>query len=86
MAWNGFAKMILMPATMLALCLALGIRGDRLEELVLLSALPPAFISVMLAGKTDTYVGPASSSLIISALAFAGTAPAWMAISRYFAG
>lgn len=85
-AWNGFAKMVLVPATMLAVCLALGIGGDRLEEMVLLAALPPAFISVMLAGKTHTYIGPASSSLIISALAFAATAPAWMAISRYFGG
>jgi len=85
-AWNGLAKMVLVPATMLGACLALGIGGDRLEELVLLSALPPAFISVMLAGKTNTYIGPASSSLIIGALSFAATAPAWMAISRYFAG
>ncbi len=83
--WNAIVKLVLMPACMLALALWMGITGTKLEELVLLSALPPAFTGIVLAGRYQTYVSLSSSTLIVTAILFAGAAPAWIAIARHFA-
>lgn len=82
--WNSLVKMILMPATMLAAGLYFGVSGARLEEIVLLAALPPAFTGIVMAGRFQTYVSLASSTLIVCVLAFAVAAPAWIAIVRHF--
>jgi predicted permease len=84
--WNAGVKMVLIPATMLAAALACGITGDKLQQIVLLSALPPAFTGVVVAGRFQTYVSPASSTLIVGALTFAAAAPFWIAVARYFGG
>ncbi len=83
--WNTIVKLVLMPATMLALALWMGITGSKLEELVLLSALPPAFTGIVLAGRYQTYIGLSSSTLIVTAILFAAAAPAWIAIARHLA-
>lgn len=85
-AWNTVVKLLLMPASMLALALAFGITGEKLEQLVLLAALPPAFTGIVLAGRYQTYVELASSTLIVTALLFAGAAPLWIMISRSYGG
>ncbi|MGU3496165.1 AEC family transporter [Xanthobacteraceae bacterium A53D] len=84
--WNSVVKIILMPASMLALALILGISGAKLEEVILLTALPPAFTGIVIAGRFQTYVSLASSTLIVTVIMFAVAAPMWIAIARHFAG
>lgn len=63
-----------------------GVRPTHLEEVVLLAALPPAFSGIVIAGREQTYVDLASSTLIVSVVAFAGAAPLWTALARHLAG
>jgi malonate transporter len=81
-AWNAVVKLVLMPASMLALARAFGITGAPLEEIVLIAALPPLFTGVILAVRYRSYVETASSTLVLTALLFAGAAPIWIAIAR----
>lgn len=83
--WNTVVKLLLVPACMLGGALWLGISGEKLEELVLLATLPPAFTGIVLAGRYQTYVGLASSTLIVTSFLFAVAAPAWIALVRYIA-
>ena len=80
--WNTIVKLLLMPASMLGLGLALGFTGETLEQLILISALPPVFTGMILANRYHTYIEMASSTLIVTALLFAGAAPMWIAIAR----
>ena len=82
--WNSLVKIVLMPASMLAAGLAVGISGSHLEQIVLLAALPPAFTGIVMAGRFQTYVSLASSTLIVCVLSFAIAAPIWIAIVRHF--
>ena len=50
--------------------------------MVLIAALPTAFIGMILSIRYHDYVETASSTLIVTALLFAGAAPAWIAITR----
>jgi predicted permease len=85
-AWNALIKLVLMPASMLALGRALGITGATLEQMVLIAALPPVFAGMILAVRYHTYVEPASSTLVVTALLFAVAAPMWIVIARSFSG
>lgn len=84
--WNTVVKLVLLPASMLALALWFGITGVKLEELILLATLPPVFTGMVLAGRYQTYVDLASSTLIVSVILFAIAAPTWIAITRHFIG
>ncbi|MBI1648934.1 AEC family transporter [Hyphomicrobium sulfonivorans] len=83
--WNTIVKLVFVPACMLGGAMWLGISGIKLEELVLLATLPPAFTGIVLAGRYQTYVGLASSTLIVTSFMFAIAAPAWIALVRYLA-
>jgi malonate transporter and related proteins len=83
-AWNAIIKLLLMPASMLALGRALGLAGETLEQMILIAALPPVFAGMILAVRYHTYVETASSTLIVSSLLFAGAAPMWIAIAARF--
>ncbi|MCJ8142118.1 AEC family transporter [Ancylobacter sp. A5.8] len=84
--WNSVIKVGFMPASMLALALATGVSATHLEQVVLLAALPPAFSGIVIAGREHTYVGLASSTLIVSVLGFAVAAPLWTGLARHLAG
>ncbi len=84
--YNTICKLILMPASILIVGLAAGIEADKLQMLVLLGALPPAFSGIIIASRFQTYVRTGTSSLAISTLLFAITAPFWLFVSRYFTG
>lgn len=84
--WNSLVKVGLMPASMLALAVMTGVSPTHLEQVVLLAALPPAFSGIVIAGREQTYVGLASSTLIVSVIGFAVAAPLWTALARHFAG
>ena len=85
-AWNSLVKLVLMPGSMLAGALWIGLSGDRLEELVLLAALPSLFTSVVLAGRYRVYVAPATSTMVVTSIGFALAAPAWIALARAVGG
>ena len=85
-AWNGLVKLVLMPGSMLAGAIWVGLSGDRLQELVLLAALPTLFTSVVLAGRYRVYVEPATSTMIVTSIGFALAAPAWIALARAAGG
>jgi malonate transporter len=53
--------------------------------MVLIATLPPVFAGMILAIRYHSYVEIASSTLIVSALLFAGAAPIWIAIARSLA-
>lgn len=81
-AWNTLVKLVLLPACIPGAGLWVGIPGEKLDELVLLAALPSAFMGVMSAGQYNTYIVPASSTLIVTFMLFAGAAPVWIDITR----
>ena len=85
-AWNGLVKLVLMPGSMLAGAIWVGLSGDRLQELVLIAALPTLFTSVVLAGRYRVYVEPATSTMIVTSIGFALAAPAWIALARAAGG
>ena len=85
-AWNCLGKLILLPALTFGLAIWMGISGQKFQELVLLAALPPAFSGIILASRYKTYVEPAASTLIISTILFALTAPFWMYLTKHFGG
>jgi malonate transporter and related proteins len=82
--WNVVVKLLLMPASMLALGRAFGLAEARLEQMILIAALPPVFVGMILSVQYHTYVETASSTLIVSSLLFAGAAPMWIGIARSF--
>ncbi len=84
--WNSVMKIVLMPAAMLGLALLIGETGRKLEELVLLAALPPAFSGIVIAGRYQTYVSLASSTLIVTVFMFAVAAPLWIMVARSLGG
>lgn len=77
---NCIIKMIFVPASMLILGLLVGIPHPHLEQAVLLAALPPAFTGMVMAGRFQTYVQQAASTLIICVISFAILAPVWIFI------
>lgn len=81
--WNVVLKIVLLPATMLGVAMLLGVSGEKLEQLLLLAALPPAFSGLVMAGRFQTYINEAASSVIISVLVFAAAAPAWIFVARH---
>jgi malonate transporter and related proteins len=82
--WNVMIKLLLMPASMLALGRAFGLADAPLEQMILIAALPPVFAGMILSVQYHTYVETASSTLIVSSLLFGGAAPMWIAIARHF--
>lgn len=84
--WNSVVKLMLLPASMLALGLALGFAESTLEQLVLLISLPPVFTGVVLAGRYRIYVESSAATLIVTTLLFAAAAPLWIAVTRALAG
>lgn len=82
-AYNTILKLILMPAIALAIGLAFNLRGDILQMLVLISALPPSFSGVIIGSRYQIYVRTGTSSLATSMLLFMIAAPVWIMITRY---
>lgn len=76
--WNVFFRMILSPFVIMLMGFFLGMRGDTLTMLTLACALPPAFSGIIISSRYGIYVKDGASSLAISTLVFAATAPFWV--------
>ncbi|WP_392565290.1 AEC family transporter [Utexia brackfieldae] len=81
--FNTLLKLILMPAIALAIALSFGIRGEILQMLVLISALPPSFSGAIIGNRYQVYIKTGTSTLACSMLFFMLAAPLWIIITRY---
>jgi len=80
--YNTFFKLVLMPAVFLFVGLAIGLKSEVLQMLVLSVALPPAFSGIIIASKYSVYTRTGTSSLAVSMLGFIFAAPFWIYLSR----
>lgn len=83
--YNTFVKLLLMPGALLLVGLLVGIEGEKLQMLVMASALPPAFSGIIIGSRYQTYVRVGTSSLAISTFLFMLSAPFWIWITRLVA-
>lgn len=81
-AYNTFVKLFLMPAVLLGLGLLIGVDSEKLQMLVIVGALPPAFSGIIISSRYDVYVKIGTSSLAVSTFLFMITAPMWIWIVR----
>ena len=77
---------VIIQNTALGLGMLFGMDSQTLAEFVLLMALPTAFIGVILAGRYQTYESPAAATLVVTAIAFAATAPLWLLLVNAVSG
>ncbi len=76
--WNTFFRMVLSPLVVCIIGILLGVKGDVLTMLTLGCALPPAFSGIIISSRYNVYLKEGASSLAVSTLAFALTAPFWI--------
>ena len=80
--FNTFYRLILTPAIILIAGIMFGIQTEKLQMLVLIAALPPAFSGIIIASRYDTYVRTGTSSLAVSTIMFVITAPMWIYLTQ----
>lgn len=80
--FNTFYRLILTPAIILVAGIMFGIQTEKLQMLVLIAALPPAFSGIIIASRYDTYVRTGTSSLAVSTIMFVITAPMWIYLTQ----
>ncbi len=83
---NSVLKLLVMPALMLIIGLAVGMEPTKIQMLVLCGALPPVFSGIIIGSRFQTYVETGTSSLAVSTFLFMATAPLWIWLARTFAG
>lgn len=81
--YNTILKLVFMPGVLLVVGLLAGITAEKLQMLVLIGALPPAFSGTIISSRFNVYVRTGTSSLAVSVLLFVVAAPAWIYITRY---
>jgi malonate transporter len=75
------AKLLLLPALVLALAYgAFGLRGLPLEVIVMLAALPVGSNALIFAQRYAVQEAETTATIVVSTLAFAATAPLWLAL------
>jgi malonate transporter and related proteins len=72
------AKLLLMPALVLAAGLAAGLRGTPLTVTVLFAALPIGSNALLFAQRYRTLEAETTAAIVASTLAFVVTGPAWI--------
>lgn len=72
------AKLLLMPALVLAAGLAAGVRGTPLTVTVLFAALPIGSNALLFAQRYRTLEAESTAAIVASTLAFVVTGPAWI--------
>lgn len=74
-------KLLLLPALVLAVAYgAFGLRGLPLEVIVMLAALPTGSNALIFAQRYATLEAETTAAIVFSTLAFAVTAPLWLAL------
>jgi hypothetical protein len=78
--WNVCYRLLLSPAAVLGIGLALGLAGggERLAMLVTACALPPSFSGIVIAGRYGAYLPESASTVALATLGFACTLPLWV--------
>ncbi|HSQ72364.1 MAG TPA: AEC family transporter, partial [Rubrivivax sp.] len=74
-------KLLVMPALVLAVAaLGFGLSGLPLAVLVMMAALPVGTNALIFAQRYDTLQAQATTAIVFSTLAFAGTATLWLGV------
>lgn len=74
-------KLLLLPALVLAVGrLGFGLTGTALAVIVMMAALPVGSNALIFAQRYDTRQAQATASIVVSTLAFAGTASLWLGL------
>jgi predicted permease len=76
--WLGAAKLVLMPALVLGVAYAAGVRGTALEVTVLFAALPIGSNALLFAQRYRALEAETTAAIVASTLAFVVTGPAWI--------
>jgi predicted permease len=79
------AKLLLMPALVLAAGLAAGVRGTPLTVTVLFAALPIGSNALLFAQRYRTLEAESTAAIVASTLAFVVTGPAWILAVQHIA-
>ena len=84
-AYNTFAKLILMPAALLIVGRLFNMEAENLQMLVMAGALPPAFSGIIIGSRYQIYVNIGTSSLAVSTILFMAAAPFWYWLAKVVA-
>jgi predicted permease len=76
--WLGATKLVLMPALVLGVAYAAGLRGTALEVTVLFAALPIGSNALLFAQRYRALEAGTTAAIVASTLAFVVTGPAWI--------
>lgn len=80
----GLLKLLLLPAVvLLAARLAFGVTGTPLAVLAMMAALPTGSNALLFAQRYATREAEATAAIVLSTLAFALTAPLWLALAAW---
>ena len=80
----GLLKLLLLPAVvLLAARLAFGVTGTPLSVLAMMAALPTGSNALLFAQRYATREAEATAAIVLSTLAFALTAPLWLALAAW---
>ena len=77
------AKLLLMPALVLATALVAGLRGTPLVVTVLFAALPIGSNALLFAQRYRTLEAETTAAIVASTLAFVVTGPAWILAAQH---
>ncbi|MCZ8075335.1 MAG: AEC family transporter, partial [Paucibacter sp.] len=74
------AKLLLLPALVLGLGYALGLRGMPLGVVLMMAALPTGSNALIFAQRYRCQEGETTAAVVVSTLGFVLTAPLWLAL------
>ena len=76
-----FTKLMVLPAVVLVVAhWGFGLQGLPLQVAVMMAALPAGSNTLMFSQRYETLEGETTSTIVLSTLAFAATAPIWLAV------
>lgn len=76
--WMAAGKLLVQPALVLAVGVALGLRGVPLAVTVMAAAMPIGVNALMFAQRYHSAEAQTTAAIVVSTLAFAATAPLWL--------
>jgi malonate transporter and related proteins len=78
--WLSVAKLVVLPAVVLATAYTAGLRGTPLSVVVLCAALPIGSNALLFAQRYAALEAETTAGLVASTLAFVATGPAWLVV------
>jgi predicted permease len=83
--WLSAAKLVLLPALVLAAAYGAGLRGLPLQVTVLFAALPIGSNALLFAQRYKALEAETTAAIVASTIAFVATGPAWILLSHLIA-